>query len=52
MKFVEDASNFITKEILAQVVSCKFCEISKNTFFKEFLWATGSVYKYEIYFTF
>ena len=25
--------NFIKKETLAQVFSCKFCEISKNTFF-------------------
>ena len=27
--------NFIKKETLAQVLSCEFCEISKNTFFKE-----------------
>ena len=27
------ACNFIIKESLAQVFSCKFCEISKNTFF-------------------
>ena len=27
------ACNFIKKEILAQVFSCGFCEISKNTFF-------------------
>ena len=27
------AYNFIKKESLAQVFSCKFCEISKNTFF-------------------
>ena len=26
------ASNFIEKETLAQVFSCEFCEISKNTF--------------------
>ena len=26
-------SNFIKKEALAQVFSCEFCEISKNTFF-------------------
>ena len=30
--------NFIKKEILAQVFSCEFCEISKNTFFIEHLW--------------
>ena len=27
------ASKFIKKETLAQVSSCEFCEISKNTFF-------------------
>ena len=27
------ACNFIEKETLAQVFSCEFCEISKNTFF-------------------
>ena len=31
------------KETLAQVFSCDFCEISKNTFFMEHLWATASV---------
>ena len=36
------AYNFIKKR-LAQVFSCKFCEISKNTFFTEHLWATTSV---------
>ena len=30
------------KEILAQVFSCEFFEISKNTFFKEHLWMTAS----------
>ena len=39
------ACNFIKKETLAQVFSCEFCEISKNTFFKEHLWATASVYQ-------
>ena len=34
----ECACSFIKKEILAQVFSCKFCEISKNTFFIEHLW--------------
>ena len=28
------ACNFIKKETLAQVFSCEFCEISKNTFHK------------------
>ena len=36
------ASNFIKKETLAQVFSCEFCEISKNTFFTEHVWATAS----------
>ena len=29
------ACNFVKKETLAQVFSCEFCEISKNTFFHE-----------------
>ena len=33
----------IKKDTLAQVLSCKFCEISKNTFFKEHLWTTASI---------
>ena len=37
------ACNFIKKETLAQVLSCEFCEISKNTFLAEHLWATGSI---------
>ena len=32
---VPQACNFIKKETLAQGFSCKFCEISKNTFFTE-----------------
>ena len=32
------ACNFIKNEALAQVFSCEFCEISKNTFFIEHLW--------------
>ena len=36
------ACNFIKKETLAQVFSSEFCEISKNTFFTEHLWATAS----------
>ena len=36
------ACNFIKKETLAQVFSCQFCEISKNIFFTEHLWATTS----------
>ena len=30
-----EACNFIKKETLAQVFSCEFCEISKNTFLTE-----------------
>ena len=32
---------FIKKETLAQVFSCEFCEISKNTFFTEHVWTTA-----------
>ena len=38
-----EACNFIKKETLAQVFSCEFCEIFKNTFFTEHLWTTASV---------
>ena len=34
--------NFIKKETLAQVFSCEFYEISKNTFFTEYLRVTAS----------
>ena len=37
------ACNFIKKETLAQVFSCKFCEIPKKTFFIKHQWATASV---------
>ena len=36
------ACNFIKKDTLAQVFSCEFCEIAKNTFFTEHVWATAS----------
>ena len=36
------ACNFIKKETAAQVFSCEFYEISKNTFLTEHLWATAS----------
>ena len=36
------ACNFIEKETLAQVFSCEFYEISKNTFFTKHFWATAS----------
>ena len=32
-KVTGQAYSFIKKEILAQVFSCEFCEISKNTYF-------------------
>ena len=35
--------NFIKKETLAQVFSCKFCEIFKTTFLTEHFLATASV---------
>ena len=37
-----EACNFIKKETLAQVFSCKFCNIFKNTFFTEQLRTTAS----------
>ena len=37
-----EACNFIKKETLAQVFSFEFCEIFKNTFFTEHIWATAS----------
>ena len=39
------AYNYIKKETLAQVFSCKFYEISKNTFFTEHIWPTAMVAK-------
>ena len=36
--------NFIKKKTLAQVFSCQFCEISKNTFFTEHLWTIAFNY--------
>ena len=42
-KVADQACNFIKKETLAQVISCEFCEISKNTFFTEHFWTTASI---------
>ena len=42
MKLQFLACNFIKKETVAQVFSCEFYEISKNTIFTEHLWATAS----------
>ena len=39
------AQAFIKKETLAQVFSCEFCEILKNTFFIEHLWTTASDFR-------
>ena len=36
------ACSFIKKGSLTQVFSCKFCEISKNTFSAEHIWTTAS----------
>ena len=36
------ACNYIKREALAKVFSCEFCEIFKNTFFTEHVWATAS----------
>ena len=36
-------ATLLKKETLAQVFSCEFCEISKNTSFTEHYWATASV---------
>ena len=41
--FNKVSCNFIKKETLAQVFSCEFCEIPKNTFFTEHLWTTASL---------
>ena len=34
--------SFLKKRTLAQVFSCEFCKIFKNTFFTEHFWATVS----------
>ena len=38
------ACDFIKKEALAQALSCEFCEIPKNNFFREHLWALASAF--------
>ena len=40
-KFTGKVCNFLKKESLAQVFSCEFCEISKNTFYTEHLQTTA-----------
>ena len=44
IKLQAEACNFIKKESLAQVFSCEFCEISKNTFFHRTPLVAASVY--------
>ena len=39
-----EACNFIKKEALAQVFSCEFCVIFKNTFFAEHFQTTASLF--------
>ena len=36
------ACNFV-KETPAQVFSCEYCEIFKNTYFEEHLWTAASI---------
>ena len=40
---LQGPATLLQKETLAEVLSCEFCEISKNTFFTEHLWATASI---------
>ena len=40
---IPEACNFIKKEALAQVFSCEFCDISKNTFFHRSPLVTESI---------
>ena len=42
-----EACNFIKKETLAQVFSCEFCEIFKNTFLTEHLRRVAPVRRYK-----
>ena len=40
---LQTSGNFIKKEALAQVFSCEFCDISKNTFFHRSPLVTESI---------
>ena len=42
------ACNFIIKESLAQVFSCEFCKISKNTYFYRTPPVAASMFLYDI----
>ena len=44
-----EACSFIKKEFLAQVLSCEFCDISKNTFSTEHLRTTASGFRIVCY---
>ena len=39
--YTKKACNFIKKDTLAQVLSCEYCKIFKNTFSTEHFWATS-----------
>ena len=41
---MSEACSFIKRETLAEMFSCKFCEISKNTFFHRTSLAAASEY--------
>ena len=41
------ACNFIIKETLVDVFSCKFCQIFKKTFFTKHLWVTASGFTWQ-----
>ena len=49
IKLQASACNFIKKETLAQVFSCEFCEISKNTFSYRTPPVAASGYRHETY---
>ena len=46
IKLQADACNFIKNKTLAQVFSCEFCQIFKNTYFVEHLRTTASACNY------
>ena len=46
--YVPEACNFIKKETLAQVFSCEFCEISKNTFPRRTLPVPASAWTFSV----
>ena len=49
---VQQACNFIKKETLAQVFSCKFCKISNNTSYRTPLVAASVLYSFMLVFLF